>query len=256
MNARRTALSVILTVLAASSTLANGAEKAGRHPPRRLTGPDPSEFKIDKRLAAYLDDGNARRAKERIAKTSSPPLPAPTTAFSAHLDEKTVDVEVAGSRQGALVFAAAGQAIHVFNSQGEAHRTIRSGAEVQRLRWWKEHGLLLAGCLDQQVHAFSVDGELQWSFRSEDAIENPHGKALPARGPRRTQILVGCEDGGVLVLAIPSVGDRRSPTEWAGTPIQSARLTGSPTDIVTLETGDSIIAIFGADGGQVAGYRF
>lgn len=48
MNARRTALSVILTVLAASSTLANGAEKSGRHPPRRLTGPDPPAFKIDK----------------------------------------------------------------------------------------------------------------------------------------------------------------------------------------------------------------
>jgi hypothetical protein len=69
-------------------------------------------------------------------------------------------------------------------------------------------------------------------------------KALPARDPRQKQILVGCEDGSVLVLV-----DR-------GTPVRGARLTGSPTDIVALETDAGIIAILATDGGQVAGYRF
>jgi len=69
-------------------------------------------------------------------------------------------------------------------------------------------------------------------------------KAVPARGSRETQILVGCEDGSVLALA-----DR-------GTPVRSARLTGSPTDVVALETDAAIIAILATDRGQVAGYRF
>jgi hypothetical protein len=68
--------------------------------------------------------------------------------------------------------------------------------------------------------------------------------ALPARGRRETQILVGCEDGSVLALA------------GRGTPVQSARLTGSPTDIVAVETGAWIIAILATDRGEVAGYRF
>jgi len=130
---------------------------------------------IEKQLAAYLDEGNARRATERIAKPPPRSLPALATVFSANLDEKIVDLEVADSGEGVRVLAAADEAIHVFDGQGKALRAIRADAKVQRLRWWKEHGLLLAGCLDQQVHAFSVDGERKWSFRSEDAVANPHG---------------------------------------------------------------------------------
>lgn len=216
MNASPTTLLMIPTILAASSTSADGAKEAGRQRPRRLTGPDPSEFKIDR------------------------------------LDTHTL-VSVDNSVH--LVWDSNGQAKYNMNfGAGNAmpYRNMRDldvadldGDGKKEIIVATDGGMIVA--LDCQCRKL-------WARR----LPSPPTviKALPARGPRQTQILVGCEDGGVLVLAIPSVGDRRSPTEWAGTPIQSARLTGSPTDIVTLETGDSIIAILGTDGGQVAGYRF
>ncbi len=42
---------------------------------------------------------------------------------------------------------------------------------VGKLAWWPEPGLLVAGCRDEKLLAFDVNGELRWTFISEMAPE-------------------------------------------------------------------------------------
>jgi hypothetical protein len=91
MNARGTTVSTILTVLAASSIFADGAGEAVRQRPLRLTGPDPSEFKIDKLKDLCLDTALVKggRANVTIIKPDSGMYDAQATAITAAIRKLT-----------------------------------------------------------------------------------------------------------------------------------------------------------------------
>ena len=122
MNATRTVLSMILTILAASGTLADGAEETRRQPPRRLTGPDPSEFKIDKLKDLCLDAALVKGGRAILSGSSrigGPPRPA------------AVGGKLAG-KSGLANYHRAGRAVPEGAFQTETEHSSRTGGSGTR----------------------------------------------------------------------------------------------------------------------------
>ena len=73
---------------------------------------------------------------------------------------------------GVAEFAAAtGNIVLLLDATGRQVRKLELKSKVTALHWWQAQGLLLAGCEDETVHAFAVDGGLSWSFQSQMAPE-------------------------------------------------------------------------------------
>lgn len=69
--------------------------------------------------------------------------------------------------EGPAVCLPVGKSVQLVDASGQVVRTLATDAEVKCLHWWSEAGLLLVGCLDEQVIAFDAQGERRWAFTSE-----------------------------------------------------------------------------------------
>ncbi|NOX55781.1 MAG: hypothetical protein GXP27_15340, partial [Planctomycetes bacterium] len=146
---------------------------AGRHV---LTGASPPPSVTD-RLARWLDEqvdrAERRRNAERTAlkaERSEAPfahLPELKPAFTVELGERVVDVAAVNDQDGRRIYAAAGKTVYRILPSGRIVQKLECDGPIRVIRWWPEHRLLLAGCVDEKVIAFGPDGERRWVFISQ-----------------------------------------------------------------------------------------
>lgn len=146
---------------------------AGRHDLR-----DRKPAKLERlrtELAALLDRARERRAA-RLAAPALVPPPAPhlPVLFTVQLGGRITGlIAIPASGSGcshtapASLAAAEGNRIHLLSGDGQPLRHMQTDGAIRVLRWWPEHQLLLAGCADEKVIAFDLDGSRQWTFVSE-----------------------------------------------------------------------------------------
>ena len=98
--------------------------------------------------------------------------PAPVTLPSLNMVMQTktgvkpVESIAIPSPLGDMMCTASGKTIYIFSSEGREIRRMETTADVRVLRWWNEPKLLLAGCTDEKVMAFSESGQKMWEFTS------------------------------------------------------------------------------------------
>jgi len=102
-----------------------------------------------------------------MAETSQPSERALKSVWSIQLPGPVSAMEVGVQDDLPVVFASEGAQIHAISSEGKGLRTLRTDGKVRVLRWWDDHGLLLAGCSDEKVIAFDRAGRSKWTFVSE-----------------------------------------------------------------------------------------
>ncbi len=105
-----------------------------------------------------------REAPAKIATATPPEL---KKSWNANLGSYVEPVTVI---DGKLFAAAAGNKVTLFDASGKKVREIDNGSRVKALCYWPERKLLLTGGIeDELVKAFTLDGKLVWSFKSETA---------------------------------------------------------------------------------------
>ena len=142
---------------------------AGEH---EIGGAKPSQemlAALAPRLAAMLSAAELQRegtpAPRGIAiSVDAPELPADEIAV---LGAEIAAVELIERPEGTLVAAATGNSIRLVGTDGRDAGTLQTEAEIRTIHWWPEPELLLAGCVDEKVVAFSLTGERKWTFVSE-----------------------------------------------------------------------------------------
>jgi hypothetical protein len=50
---------------------------------------------------------------------------------------------------------------------GKELRKVEADGKIRMVRWWPEHELLLVGCVNEHVIAYTLDGQQKWVFTSE-----------------------------------------------------------------------------------------
>jgi hypothetical protein len=121
---------------------------------------------LKKWLGDLLAEAREKRARA-VADTSTETRRAAgqlEILWEARLPDSVSDLVQAD--QGTM-YAASGQTIHRFSTAGEGRATLATDGAIRLLRWWPEHRLLLAGCVDEQVIAFGPNGDRAWIFTSE-----------------------------------------------------------------------------------------
>ncbi|MGD9497856.1 MAG: FG-GAP repeat domain-containing protein [Armatimonadota bacterium] len=169
------ALNVEATQAAELTVQAAGGARVVRLEPGRHTVADiaPSEGILTSwrgRLEQLLAEGRAERRRQLAAAGGgAPEAPAMVPAIEAAIGGKPVDtVAVPGKDpRGDLIAAAEGSTVHLLVPDGTELRTMTTDGPIRVLRWWAEHDLLLAGCQDDKVIAFGLDGQRRWAFVSE-----------------------------------------------------------------------------------------
>jgi len=120
-------------------------------------------------LKRLLAQGQKLRA-EALAAAASPVKPTAAelpVALTAQAGGKVADMIVVPLPDGAQLAVAEGSTIHLLSPAGKEIRILQTDAEIRVLRWWDEHNLLLAGCVDEKVIAFDRSGQREWVFISE-----------------------------------------------------------------------------------------
>lgn len=141
---------------------------SGRHV-REGVQPAPAALSaLGEELRARLAQARQQRAQQLAegqeeGTVDLPPLPAPATA---QLGERVASLVSVPGEEGSLIAAAAGKTIHLLRPDGQAVRTLECDDKIRVLRWWPETQLLLAGCVDEKVIAFTLAGERRWEFTS------------------------------------------------------------------------------------------
>ena len=88
-------------------------------------------------------------------------------AYRVDIGGRVADVVALPSEDGVGMAAAEGETVHLIAPEGREIRKFNTDGQIRRLRWWEEHGLLLAGCADEKVIAFDREGRRKWVFVSE-----------------------------------------------------------------------------------------
>jgi len=114
-------------------------------------------------LDAAVAQGLALRS-QALAKAAQPAadLPALAAGWTASVGSNPAAVEVAGDR----IYAAVEKSVQVLDTAGRQIAVWPTDAPVRVLHWWPEAKLLVAGCTDEQVIAFTLDGQRKWIFTS------------------------------------------------------------------------------------------
>ena len=142
---------------------------AGRH---LLTGASPASEARGK-LMALLERARSEGEKLRAEAVASAAGPAPLAvpelpaAMTAQVGGKIADVVEVPSVSGPRLAVAQGNTIHLLAVDGQEIETWQTDGKIRVLRWWDEHSLLLAGCVDEKVVAFATGGQRRWVFTSE-----------------------------------------------------------------------------------------
>ena len=151
---------------APDSTLRTVALDAGSHD---LPGVVPAADALKSVLEGLQSALDAARAsgKPNWMRDAAPPSDlAALDVVTADLPEPVADIEPIPAPAGPLLAVASGKSVNLLAPEGTTVRTMDAGAKVRVLRWWAEHSLLLAGCENEQVIAFTLDGERKWEFTS------------------------------------------------------------------------------------------
>ncbi|MFH1267240.1 MAG: VCBS repeat-containing protein, partial [Planctomycetota bacterium] len=141
----------------------------GRHV---LTGAEPAT-EPGEELAASIErllaEGRKRRTEQLAAVSAreKPTVPELPVAFAAQVGGRVADVIRIPSAEAAQLAVAESSAIHLLTHDGKEIRKLETDATIRVLRWWDEHNLLLAGCVDEKVIAFDPSGQRRWMFTSE-----------------------------------------------------------------------------------------
>jgi hypothetical protein len=142
---------------------------AGRH---KIDGATPASSGV-KELASWLSRQlvvgreNRARTASAVAAATTPELPSLTAAMTADVGGAVADLRTIPQQGGAAVCAVEGKAVHILSLDGKELQTLEADGPVRMVRWWPQHQLLLAGCSDEQVIAFGLDGTRKWVFTSE-----------------------------------------------------------------------------------------
>ena len=146
-----------------------------------MTKVSPDKYRIDShklmyhpdRVSAWLEgemltEARSLRAKHEAAAAQKPAATAPAmdAAFTAAVGDYVVDLMTIPTDSGPILAAAEGKNIHLLDSAGKELRTLAVGGKIRMVRWWPEHKLLLAGCVNEEVVAFDLDGRRKWTFTS------------------------------------------------------------------------------------------
>jgi hypothetical protein len=134
-----------------------------------LAGAVPASLEANRQwLTSTVSEAMAAFEKEAGApEDSSADLPRLVAESTFDCGEKVVDLIQLPLDDGPLLAAASGTTIHVFTEQGGLLKKMECDGPIRMLRWWAEARLLLAGCVDEKVIAFSETGERAWVFVSE-----------------------------------------------------------------------------------------
>lgn len=142
---------------------------AGQH---AITGalPDPSQcHEIEVRCRNALRQADRQPVRTAIGTSGTRlSLPGLRVLFKANVGEPISNMTVYSAGNETYIGASAGNAVHIYRSNGDKLRTLHTENTVDRLRWWQEHQLLLAGCRDCRVVAFDMQGNRKWTFLSEE----------------------------------------------------------------------------------------
>ncbi|MEA1949916.1 MAG: VCBS repeat-containing protein, partial [Planctomycetota bacterium] len=107
---------------------------------------------------------------ERLAATGrriKPTAKELPVALSAHVGGEVVDMIRVEWDEGTRLAVAEGSTIHLLTHEGKETGKLQTDGKIRVLRWWDEHNLLLAGCVDEKVIAFDADGRRKWIFTSK-----------------------------------------------------------------------------------------
>ncbi len=142
---------------------------AGRHV---ISGASPATDTVSGLSAAlggFLSDGRKQRAEALSAAGKEVQLTAAElpVALTASVGGKVGKMITIDSPEAAQLAVAVGNTIHLLDSQGKETRTLQTDAKIRVLHWWKEHNLLLAGCVDEKLIAFDGQGARKWVFTSQ-----------------------------------------------------------------------------------------
>ena len=146
---------------------------AGRHVITGAVPPDVVIRRLTRWLAELASEASRRREAELAARESARAadplagLPALEMAFAADVGEKVVDMTAVSNEGGDRIYAAAGKTVYVLSASGQITQQLPADGAIRVIRWWPEHGLLLAGCVDERVIAFDRSGQRRWVFTSE-----------------------------------------------------------------------------------------
>lgn len=128
---------------------------------------------IRSEAASALSNGQVERLRARDSQSATvfPAVKEMKPVFAAHADSAVSALAVVNSGKGDLIGVAAGTTVTLLNRNGNTVGTMAVDGPVRVLHWWPEKKLLVAGCRDEQVVAFTADGKKAWSFTSVMDLE-------------------------------------------------------------------------------------
>ncbi len=141
---------------------------SGRHVQEGVKPAPEALSALGDHLRARLAEAQQQRAQQLAQGPAEPAvdppqMPAPSMAQLGGRVSSLVSVP---GEQGSLIAAAAGKTVHLLAPDGREVRALECDGEIRVLRWWPEPQLLLAGCVDEKVIAFTLAGERRWEFTS------------------------------------------------------------------------------------------
>ena len=132
----------------------------GKH---MLTAQPSTTAALDEAVAKGLAMRQTALADAAKKAVEAPALPA---AWTAQVGGRPAAVTYGGEGAGLRLYAAVEKAVHVLDGSGKELAVWPTDGPIRVLHWWPETGLLIAGCTDEQVIAFTSDGQRKWVFTS------------------------------------------------------------------------------------------
>jgi len=118
-------------------------------------------------LDAAVAQGLAQRETALAAAAPQPAsVPALVAGWTATVGGTPAAVAHGGTGADLRIYAAVKQTVHVLDGAGKPLAAWPTDGPIRVLHWWAEAGLLVAGCTDEQVIAFTPDGQRKWVFTS------------------------------------------------------------------------------------------
>ena len=141
---------------------------AGKHTLDNVPPRNDVREAIRAEAANALQEGRARRLQDLDAMKSiqTAALKEIMPVFRVNTDKTVAAIEIVESALGEVLGVAAGNTVSLFNGIGHPVGKMSTDGPVRVLHWWPEKKLLVAGCIDEQVVAFTADGDKSWSFTS------------------------------------------------------------------------------------------
>jgi hypothetical protein len=87
-------------------------------------------------------------------------------AIQTKISGKPESAIVIPSVNGDLLAIASRKTVFILNNDGKETGRIEASGDVRTIHWWAEPGLILVGCTDEKVTAYTIDCQKKWEFTS------------------------------------------------------------------------------------------